>query len=106
MKKGLVCQLNLLTAGQVRLAGEDSCRKLLANVLQMEIRLTMKKKPDAAGGALDHPPAEKRDGPAGGEGRQGRPGQGRQGKDQPRQTKGRDEKVPFNNPFAAVFGKK
>jgi uncharacterized protein len=92
---------------------------LAVDLERKRISLTMKKKPDAAGGTSAHPPSEKRDGapqphsprphqdrPTGGGAPQGKPGQGKQGRDQSRQAKGRDEKVPFNNPFAAVFGKK
>jgi len=92
---------------------------LAVDLERKRISLTMKKKPDAAGAAA-HPHPEKRnesagekhgDGakssspgsrqnrPAGGSSHQRNPGQGKQ-------EKGRDEKVPFNNPFAAVFGKK
>ena len=96
------------------------------------ISLTLKKNPDVAGGTTGaNDRTEKRAGADGktlesGGGRpesgnprrdrpaaapqrkrdQGKPSREKSGRDQSRQGKPRDEKVPFNNPFAAVFGKK
>ncbi len=81
------------------------------------ISLSLKKDPDGS----DGPPSgqRKRDGaedraaagkPGGGKGERGVPGPGGPKRDRRREEKqpgkGRDEKAPFNNPFAAVFGKK
>ncbi|MCE5281152.1 MAG: RNA-binding transcriptional accessory protein [Deltaproteobacteria bacterium] len=95
---------------------------LAVDLERKRISLTMKKKPDAAGAADSNAKAAK--GPDGERRGQGgaktspqqrekageKPGQGKpfrekQGRDFARQGR-RDEKVPFNNPFAAVFGKK
>jgi uncharacterized protein len=68
---------------------------------------TAKSSPSETGPAKRISPAQKGtpgrpDGrPGTGQPRREKPGQGR-----PQQGRGRDEKVPFNNPFVAVFGKK
>jgi len=82
------------------------------------ISLSLKKSPDIAcaaspsqleqAGEVTRPGAGK---PRAGKGDRGKTGPGgsprdRKGKGKPPQEKNRDEKVPFNNPFAAVFGKK
>ena len=48
--------------------------------------------------SLGKPPQERQE--------HGRPQREKPGQGRPKQGKPRDEKVPFNNPFAAVFGKK
>ncbi|MHB8770186.1 MAG: Tex family protein [Syntrophales bacterium] len=79
------------------------------------ISLTMRKDPTGSEGRNRAPAdgsaaAAPEQGRRGGENRRdGKPGdrpRGKSEKDRPRQGKPREEKVPFNNPFAAVFGKK
>ncbi|MGV8081155.1 MAG: Tex family protein [Syntrophales bacterium] len=88
---------------------------LAVDLERRRISLSLKKKPDLAGG--DSVSRSERD--KGGEG-PGKPGAGTDGRGRPgpggprrdrrgdgkKQGKGPVENVPFNNPFAAVFGKK
>jgi uncharacterized protein len=95
---------------------------LAVDLERKRISLTLKKQP-AAGEKPANPPEKKeiRENRPAGEGprpkivpgkppqerqEQGRPQREKPGHGQPKQGKPRDEKVPFNNPFAAVFGKK
>ncbi|MDO9230634.1 MAG: Tex family protein [Syntrophales bacterium] len=95
---------------------------LAVDLERKRISLTLKKQP-AAGGKSATPPEKKeiRENKPAGEGplpkiAPGKPPQERQehgrsqrekpGHGRPQQGKSREEKVPFNNPFAAVFGKK
>jgi uncharacterized protein len=95
---------------------------LAVDLERKRISLTLKKQP-AAGEKPANPPEKKepRENQPAGEGPRpkiapGKPPQERQehgrsqpqkpGHGRPQQGKPRDEKVPFNNPFAAVFGKK
>jgi uncharacterized protein len=95
---------------------------LAVDLERKRISLTLKKNPER-GGKPATPPEKKeiRENQPAGEGprpkimpgtssqeRQdhGRPQREKPGHGRPQQGKPRDEKVPFNNPFAAVFGKK
>ena len=93
-----------------KFAGEDSLPKAAADARREK---TGGKKTPEDGSAQGGKPGEKR---APGEGASGnsapggpsrnRPPQERPDHARPQRIKPRDEKVPFNNPFAAVFGKK
>ncbi len=88
---------------------------LAVDLERRRISLSLKKKPDLAGGAS----VSRSERDKGGEG-PGKPGAGTDGRGRPgpggprrdrrgdgkKQGKGPVENVPFNNPFAAVFGKK
>jgi len=95
---------------------------LAVDLERKRISLTLKKNPER-GGKPATPPEKKeiRESQPAGEGprpkivpgkppqerqEQGRPQREKPGQGRPQQRKPRDEKVPFNNPFAAVFGKK
>lgn len=95
---------------------------LAVDLERKRISLTLKKQPEA-GGKSENPPEkreirENRPAPEGPRPKitPGKPPQERQehgrhhrekpGQGRPKQGKPREEKVPFNNPFAAVFGKK
>ncbi|PKN34421.1 MAG: RNA-binding transcriptional accessory protein [Deltaproteobacteria bacterium HGW-Deltaproteobacteria-19] len=90
---------------------------LSVDLERKRISLSLKKNPDLAGGSSANRPArdagETRPGAGatrGGKEERGRPGPGGPKRDRrgdgKKHEKGQDEKVPFNNPFAAVFGKK
>jgi len=95
---------------------------LAVDLERKRISLTLKKQP-AAGGKPANPPEKKeiRENKPAGEGprpkiapgkppqerqQHGRPQREKPGHGRPQQVKPRNEKVPFNNPFAAIFGKK
>jgi uncharacterized protein len=95
---------------------------LAVDLERKRISLTLKKQPAAAEKSAN-PPEKKeiRENQPAGEGprpkiapgkppqerqEHGRPQREKPGHGRPQQGKPRDEKVPFNNPFAAVFGKK
>jgi transcriptional accessory protein Tex/SPT6 len=95
---------------------------LAVDLERKRISLTLKKQPERGGKPVNQP--EKREiqenKPVGEETRpkiapgkppqerqeHGRPQREKPGHGRPQQGKPRNEKVPFNNPFAAVFGKK
>jgi len=96
---------------------------LAVDLERKRISLTMKKNPEREGKPADQPKTkEKRENQPGvGEGPrpkiaqgkppqerqdQGRPQRDKPSQSRPKQGKPRDEKVPFNNPFAALLGKK
>ena len=90
---------------------------LAVDLERRRISLSLKKNPDLAGGASASRPERGAgvDGPGTGKPGSGKDGHGRPGPGGPRrdrrgdgkkQGKGPAEAVPFNNPFAAVFGKK
>ena len=95
---------------------------LVVDLERKRISLTLKRQP-VAGGKSATPPEKKEilENKPAGEGprpkiapgkppqerqEHGRPQREKPGQGRPKQGKPRDEKVPFNNPFAAVFGKK
>jgi uncharacterized protein len=93
-----------------KLAGEASLPKAAADARREK---TGGKKTPEDGSAQGGKPGEKRAPGAGGSGNsapggpsRNRPPQERPDRARPQRIKTRDEKVPFNNPFAAVFGKK
>ncbi|MFZ4437456.1 MAG: Tex family protein [Syntrophales bacterium] len=96
---------------------------LAVDLERKRISLTMKKNPEREGKPADQPKTKesRENQPVVGEGprpkiAQGKPPQERQdqgraqkdkpGQSRPKQGKPREEKVPFNNPFAALLGKK
>ncbi len=91
---------------------------LAVDMERKRISLSLKKDPDMAGTAFPERPVrageEGRPGtgkPGAGKGDRGKTGpggspRGRREDSRTKQGKGPDEKIPFNNPFAAVFGKK
>ena len=95
---------------------------LAVDLERKRISLTLKKQPAAGGKPANHPEKKEiRENQPAGEGprpkivpgkppqerqEHGRPQREKPGHGRPQQRKPRNEKVPFNNPFAAVFGKK
>ena len=96
---------------------------LAVDLERKRISLTMKKNPEREGKPADQPKTKenRENQPVVGEGprpkiaqgkppqerqEQGRPQREKPGQSRPKQGKPREEKVPFNNPFAALLGKK
>ncbi|NPU83712.1 MAG: RNA-binding transcriptional accessory protein [Syntrophaceae bacterium] len=90
---------------------------LAVDLERRRISLSLKKNPDLAGGASASRPERGAggEGPGSGKSGTGTDGRGRPGPGGPKRDrrgqgkkegKGQDEQIPFNNPFAAVFGKK